>query len=269
MSATAFSLHYEPVCSQRPEFGSAALVPWDSEIFGFAIADYKLGDPASIAAAESDFRAAVFSWARAESVRMMSCAAPAEHLLAMPALSRMGFGFIELGLRASLNNVQKRQMAPFPALLRRSVPADFAGVESIAATAFRAGRYSADPLVAPEAAAQRYIVWIEKALAAADPGDRVFVMGEAGDPTCFFHLRIAGAVADLRLAAVRSDLQGGALGYRLYNAVLRRLQEEGVGRIVARLSATNTAVLNLYASLGFSFSNPEIVLHWHCSSTAT
>jgi GNAT superfamily N-acetyltransferase len=262
MSGAAFSVQYEPVCPEKPEFGSAALIPWDTETFGFPIADYKLGDSAGIAAAEEAFRAALVSWARRGPVRLMSCSARAEDLRALPALSRTGFSFIELALRATLAGVQKRAPLRSPAALRAATPPDFAAIEAMAATAFRAGRYSADPLICPEAASQRYVRWIRRALSAADAGDRVFVMGD-GDPTCFFHLRVDGDTADLRLAGVRADLQGGAIGYGLYAAVLEWLRENGVRRATARFSATNTPVLNLYASLGFSFSSPEIVLHWH------
>jgi hypothetical protein len=261
MSATAFSVQYQPIFPGRPELGQTALIPWDMDIFGFPIADYKMGEPETLAKSEAVFRSALLSWIRSNSVTLMSCSVPAQHLIAMPALSRTGFSFVELGLRASLAALHK--VPPVHSPLRLSVPADIPALESIAATAFRAGRYNADPQVPPEAAAQRYVRWLKRALSAVDPGDRVFVMGEEGNPTCFFHLRLADGMADLRLAGVRLDLQGGALGYRLYGATLQWLKEQSVRRVTARLSATNTAVLNLYASLGFSFSNPEIVLHWH------
>jgi ribosomal protein S18 acetylase RimI-like enzyme len=266
MSVSGFSLEYSPVCQARPEFGTAAVIPWDTNIFGFPIADYRLGVPEEIAAAEAKFRTSLISWVDARSVRMMSCSSPTRNLFAMPALARTGFSFIELGIRASLTNLQKRFAQAFSGALRLAVPPDFPAIESIAATAFRAGRYAADPLISAQAAAQRYVFWIGRALSGVDPKDRMFVMGDVGHPTCFFHLCMDGDIAHLRLAAVRSDLQGGALGYRLYGATLQKLQEEGTRGAMARFSATNTPVLNLYSSFGFSFSSPEIVLHWHVDS---
>jgi len=54
----------------------------------------------------------------------------------------------------------------------------------------------------------------------------------------------------------------------LFRGALRELASRGASQATARISATNTAVLNIYASLGFRFHEPELVFHWH-APTAT
>jgi hypothetical protein len=37
----------------------------------------------------------------------------------------------------------------------------------------------------------------------------------------------------------------------------------GARRFVTKVSAANMGVVNLYASIGFRFSNPAHIFHWH------
>jgi hypothetical protein len=41
------------------------------------------------------------------------------------------------------------------------------------------------------------------------------------------------------------------------------LKESGVRRVVSTISGMNTPVMNVYSMLGFRFSDPEIIYHWH------
>ena len=49
----------------------------------------------------------------------------------------------------------------------------------------------------------------------------------------------------------------------LSTRVREHMHERGYTRAKARISAANTAVVNIYAALGFQFTKPEVVLHWH------
>jgi GNAT superfamily N-acetyltransferase len=100
-------------------------------------------------------------------------------------------------------------------------------------------------------------------LTASNPGDLLYVIGELGNVQGFYHVALDESVADLRLAAVAPGLQGTLLGFDLYLAVLNTLKELGVRRVISTVSGTNTSVINVYAMLGFRFSEPEIVYHWH------
>jgi hypothetical protein len=136
-------------------------------------------------------------------------------------------------------------------------------VEHIALSAFRSGRYHADARFPRGLADVRYMHWIARALSGENPADRVYVAHRLGAVSGFFHVALRGETADLRLAALEPGVQGGTLGFSMYLDVLNMLKSVGVRRATAKLSAGNTAVLNLYSALGFHFSSPEMTLHWH------
>jgi L-amino acid N-acyltransferase YncA len=62
---------------------------------------------------------------------------------------------------------------------------------------------------------------------------------------------------------VAPEWKNTMFGVELYAAVLQELRKQKVRRIVTSISAVNTNVMNLYSMLGFRFSTPEIVYHWH------
>ena len=147
--------------------------------------------------------------------------------------------------------------------MRRAVPEDSERLLSIAGSAFDTGRYHADARLPRLLADARYRFWLANALTRPGAGTRVFAIGEPGRPIGFFHVEVNGDAADLRLGAVDARANPGVAGYALYSGVLFALAAAGVRRVEARCAATNTAVVNLYAALGFRFSSPEIVMHWH------
>jgi hypothetical protein len=84
----------------------------------------------------------------------------------------------------------------------------------------------------------------------------------------FFHVTIEDSIADLRLAAIDVAAQRTTLGVDLYAGTLCQLQRDGVRQAVSKISAANTSVMNVYAMLGFRFSLPETVFHWHAARLA-
>ena len=57
--------------------------------------------------------------------------------------------------------------------------------------------------------------------------------------------------------------QGRGAGAAVFLGTLEALRDSGVRRAQSKLSATNTAMMNLTAYAGCRFSNPEHVYHWH------
>ncbi|HTX59270.1 MAG TPA: hypothetical protein VMH02_06280, partial [Verrucomicrobiae bacterium] len=181
-------------------------------------------------------------------------------------LQRLGFTFVELSLETYF--VPKGELARPAAALRQAEEIDWPGIERIAGSAFRHGRYHADPGFPSELADRRYIRWMRNARAAtshgATHGDIVYVLGEAGAPRAFFHVALReDGVGDLRLGAVDPQASNGMLGVALYRGVIAALRELGARSFVTRLSASNTAVLNLFASMGFLFRDPTCIYNRH------
>ena len=260
---TGYRQSFEEISREDPRLGRISLLPWDSESFGFAVATYQVGadelDPASF----KELCAQFSRWTRQNDLAVCSCAIPAKNRFWKTYLPEAGFHFIDFGLRASLTNLGKIRLPDARFQLRSATPEDREAVEAIAAHSFQHGRYHADPLFPTELADVRYRDWIRRALDGNDAVNRVYVMGEAGAVEGFYHVTVEGTVSDLRLAAVAPALQGTMLGFDLYVSILHVLKELGVRRAVTSISAANTAVLNVYSTLGFRFSEPQAIYHWH------
>ena len=147
--------------------------------------------------------------------------------------------------------------------MRAAVPSDWEAIEEIAASSFHHGRYHADTLVPKTISDLRYRHWIRRALTGNHPIDRVYVLEQGGSVRGFYHFTVENESSDLRLAAISSKLQGSGLGFELYLSVLHLVASLGVRRATTTISATNTAILNVFARLGFRFSNPQAIYHWH------
>jgi hypothetical protein len=89
------------------------------------------------------------------------------------------------------------------------------------------------------------------------------VLEHQGEVKGFYHVSVEGEAADLRLAAIAPELQGTLFGLDLYTSMMTILKDLGVRRVVTSISAANTSVMNVYSMLGFRFSDPELMFHWH------
>jgi RimJ/RimL family protein N-acetyltransferase len=260
---TGYALQLEQLGVGCESFGCAALVPWDSTLFGFPVAQYRVGcDTLDEPFAEA-CRQSVLCWLEQNQVALCSCSIPAGNRFWKDSLPRMGFQFVDLGLQVVLNGLHRVKLRPARAALRLAGPEDREALESIAGAAFHHGRFHADPRFPRRLADLRYRHWIARALTAAGDVERIYVMGEPGSVQGFYHLTVEDAASDLRLAAVSAEFQGTMVGFDLYLAMLHALQQLGVRRVATSISATNTAVMNVFSMLGFQFVEPEAIYHWH------
>ena len=265
MTPRSFEASYEPL-SPDPvrNWGRVAVLPWDAEIFGFPVAEYAIDDLEAVRASRAEVRQALKSWARSRRVELICCSVPGHEALGFELVPSLACSLVDFRICAMAPRLQAERLPPVRTTLRPAEPGDAAGVERIAATAFRFGRYHTDAAFPRELADLRYRVWIRNVLESPGPGSRVFVLGPKGLVNGFFHVEIRDArLADLRLGAVDVALESGIAGFSLYAGTLQKLKEEGVEQVTASVSAGNTAVMNLYAALGFRFSRPEAVYHWH------
>ena len=262
-----FRADYVPLDTGMPGWGAVALLPWDAEVFGFPVADFRPGDPGEMDVHRQAFAQRLARWAGQRQVEIVGCRHLPSDMVLSALLDECGFRFVEVSLRAELAPLSTDRLPAARVTVRLAAGEDRGPLLSIAESAFDSGRYHADPRVPRALANARYRSWLDNALGCPGSGTRVFALGPAGHPTGFFHVEIEAAAADLRLSAVDSAGNPGIAGFALYAGVLQALASQGVQRVSARLSATNTAVVNLYAALGFRFAEPEIVRHWH-SATA-
>ena len=257
LSADRFAVHYEPLAGDGRDSGRIALLRWDSDIFGFAVADY---EPPRSELLPDRLGENLAAWQEKNAVALVSCRVEAVDSERAETLSTAGFRFVELQLRATLPRLRGATLRAPRVTVRAPVPEDHAPLAEIAGTAFQFGRYHADPRFPRSLADRRYRIWVEGALADRSEETRIFVVGPPGDPVGFLHVAVQKRAADLRLAGV-DTANAGIAGPELFLGALGQLAAEGVERVTARLSAANTSALNLYSSMSFRFHEPQFVLH--------
>jgi ribosomal protein S18 acetylase RimI-like enzyme len=119
--------------------------------------------------------------------------------------------------------------------------------------AFAHGRFHRDFNVDPAAASLRYDNWLRQ-LAAAGQVYGLFAGGE-----------LAGFIGHsgnaLVLHAVAPAFRGRGLAKYWWRQVIAELFAAGHASVTSSISAANLAVLNLYATQGFSFRHPQDIYH--------
>jgi hypothetical protein len=261
LSRTGYQLIYEEL-SPDPVMGSVAVVPWDSAIFGFPVASLRPG-PGDLGYDQVDaFRRRFADWMQSKNISVCSSTLTPAQSFWRQVVPQVGFEFVDLSLQVSLS-LPSAKLPPVRSQLRPALPEDHAAIEAIAAGSFSHGRYHADPRFPQHLANRRYSQWVRNTLSNPSEIDRMYVLEQGGRVAGFYHVTIEGDVSDLRLAAVEADSKGMMLGVELYGAMLHELRRQNVRRVVTSISAVNYNVVNLFSMLGFRFSSPEIIYHWH------
>lgn len=235
-------------------------VPWDSEIFGFPvaqIAEIRVNDSVKAAAELQPF----LTWLWQEGIRLASCRLPFDRLRESMLLEQVGFRFVEMAIHPHLPQLQAYPCCDQGLQVERTTDADIPGIEAIASQVFGYERYHADPRLERALADERYRRWANNShdhpcqrLYKICDGDNLvafFVTENKPDGLCYWHL-----------TAVVPPFQGRGYGKRVWQQMLYLHQREGVERISTTIAGGNVPVLNLYAKLGFRFQKPDITLHW-------
>lgn len=119
--------------------------------------------------------------------------------------------------------------------------------------AFTHDRFHRDFNLSKSAADARYDNWLDQLISA----NQVYSLFWEGELAGF----IAHQGSMLTLHALAESYRGKGLAKYWWSAVCNDLVRDGFDDIRSSISVSNTAVLNLYASLGFSFYGPKDVYH--------
>ncbi|MCR4818817.1 MAG: GNAT family N-acetyltransferase [Fretibacterium sp.] len=84
-----------------------------------------------------------------------------------------------------------------------------------------------------------------------------FVCLRGGQVMGFLCMERGEESATIALAAVDERFRAAGVGLSLYAGALNEMKGRGCKRVEGRISSVNTPVMNLYAFLGASFSNPR------------
>jgi ribosomal protein S18 acetylase RimI-like enzyme len=236
------------------------LVPWDTAIFGFAVADVTRLDLGATGSSADDLFAVFDDWCAGQAVRLASCRLDHLRLRESMELEAHGFRFVEM-IYEPLRAVTDPVAAPrHPIRVREATGDDLPAIEAIAASAFSTGRYLLDHRLPPDLSHRRYRAWVRSSFAGAEQtvlaaeldGELVgfFIVEHRPDGHVYWHL-----------TAIATGWQGRGIGQSLWQTMLLRHAAEGASTVQTTISAHNLAVLNMYARLGFSFPSARMTFH--------
>lgn len=166
-------------------------------------------------------------------------------------LHEYGFYYCDTLIEPHCNATRLRPVEHPDASISKTI--DFDRAMAICKGAFAHGRFHRDFNLPKAAADLRYDNWLEQLLEA----DQVYGL--------YWQSSLAGFIGhdanNLVLHAVAAPQRGMGLSKYWWSAACLELFAEGYSEVRSSISATNLAVLNLYASLGFTFGSPQDVYH--------
>lgn len=236
-----------------------ALVPWDSEVFGFPVAQIEqldLGPGTTAPGLFGDLE----NWCAEHRVRLISCRLDHGRLPESAALEEHGFRFIETVFGPRLGPLENLAAPSRTVDVGEASALDLDAIEAIASAVFTTGRFLLDGRLDPGLSHRRYANWVRTSF--ADARHTVLKGEVAGDLVGFFIVepRSDGSVY-WHLTAMAPRWQGQGLGLSLWQTMLLRHRAEGVTFVETTISGHNLAAINLYARLGFSFASSQMTFH--------
>lgn len=127
----------------------------------------------------------------------------------------------------------------------------------ISSGVFSHDRFHRDSNIPRELADKRFDNWLRNLCEAGHDARQVYGIVCSGKVAGF----IAGDKNRLLLAAIAEEFRGKGIAKHLWFLVCKNLFEEGYDEISTSVSACNSAIVNLYVSLGFRFRNPVDIYH--------
>ena len=131
--------------------------------------------------------------------------------------------------------------------------APLSGLMKICHGAFSHGRFHRDFNLDHDLADLRYDRWLES----LHEEGKVLGLYAGGELAGF----IAHSGGKLLLHAIAEEKRGKGYGKYLWSAACRAIFDKGIDEISSSVSASNLAVMNLYASLGFRFGKAHDLYH--------
>lgn len=224
------------------------IVKIDSDATGKSIgAIYDFDKSADFDAFESDYK-------KMHNPFYVSCKVSLQDIAAVHMLERAGFNFIETQIKLSARLKKIYPALPENYVFKLAENSDEVDeAAKIAATTFTDDRFTIDPEIPSELAAQRYIKYVEESYKAENQALFVLKKREDGEVVAFkTHLYTAPDEALLLLGGVKNEYKEMGIGIMNNYAELNFLAGIGVKRLYTNVSARNHAIMNLeIAAFGY------------------
>jgi RimJ/RimL family protein N-acetyltransferase len=239
---------------------TANVVPWDTEAFGFPVAQIYEFEVIDSSLLMQDYRK-FEQWLDAGEIRIASCRLPHDRLRESIFLESRGFRFIEMVLHPTIEKLQSLHIHPDDLIIVPALESDLPAMRDIAERAFGHERYHIDPRLDTGLGDMRYGRWVTNSF--NHPKQRLLKVMKGDHIVALFIVEFReNQLGYWHLTAIAPEWQGQGYGQRVWRAMLRHHQAEGRDGVMTTISARNVAVLNLYAKLDFRFLPPEMTFHW-------
>lgn len=211
-------------------------IPWDSDALGFNAYDVTVVNESTLVRVRS---------------KPGHYTARANPITSKRTLEEAGFYYVDTLIEPFCNSSEFRGMDD--SAITISNDTGLAEILDICSGAFEHDRFHRDFNVKHEAAERRYSQWIKQLYA-----EKRILCPMYADTVAAF---VATIENKLVLHAVAREFRGKGYARRLWTPICRGLFKRGYAEITSSVSASNLAVLNLYASMGFRFRAATDIYH--------
>lgn len=230
------------------------LLPWDSSLFGFPVAQIAADAVAGGGLPE------VMAALRSSGVRLAYAAVPADDSRAIAALEATGGQGVDRKVR-----YRKTRLSAGPA--PAGIESVFghpctAELEHLALASGVCSRFRTDPLIAPDVFRALYVAWIRRSMA-GEIAREVFVIRDGVACAGMITLTTLepGPTGVIGLIAVADGHRGKGYGRRLMLAAEAWCAAHGMPAIEVATQQRNAAACGLYAACGYEVVRNEAVFH--------
>jgi ribosomal protein S18 acetylase RimI-like enzyme len=236
------------------------LVPWDTEIVGAPVANIECLEVRDAAKASNDYLSFI-KWIEDQEVFLCNCRLSQNQMNEIMFLQERNFRFIELNYYPRLDGLEALDLPEDNLVVEVASEEDCVILAEMAGSVFRHGRFHQDPRIVPALGNHRYRVWMENSF--GHPQQITIKCLENGKIVGFFVVEYPETGRCFwSLVGLAPGLGGVGLGKRVWKALLKWHQAEGISTVTTSISSHNIEAFNLYVSLGFRFPQPLVTLHW-------
>ena len=236
------------------------LVPWDTEILEQPVAEIRKLEVREPQEASRDFRAYT-AWCAEHAIQLCNCRIAHNQVTESMFLQTQGFRFIELNYRPRMNKLQELELPDDELVIEPAAEAERMLLAEWAGSIFKHGRLHQDPRLGAALGNRRYRTWLLNAFELSHQQVLRCMLGP--DIVAFFVIEFPSqGHCFWSLTGLVPGMQGKGLGKRVWRAMMRKHQKDGIDTITTSISSHNIAVMNLYVSLSFRFPVPYATYHW-------
>jgi len=236
------------------------LVPWDTDILGYPVAEIEHLEVIDVQRAGYQF-SFFTDWCDSQKIQFCSCRIRHDQLTESFFLQQHCFRFVEINYSPELRDLDQLKLPSDPIVVELAHAEDQESLGQMAGRIFEHGRFHQDPTLGPEIGNERYKIWLLNSF--SNPDQSVFKCIDGDEIVGFFVVEYPGkSRCHWSLIGLAPGLGGRGMGTRVWQAMMRFHQDEGMNSIVTSISSHNPAVFNLYIKLGFRFPLPRVTFHW-------